>query len=172
MNNDYAKRIAEAVIEAAAIKAERSVTRDEAAEHIRSLDLDAIIASEAPADQPAPGVNQEAPGVSSGGKWQPEWMTPEMMRAVQLNSELGAYAAANLSGAYNLFQEFWKVGMQAAKRDALTQAPQERVAVMPWYERKANDRATLHPVTVHMQAEIDELRALLSLAQSSEGEKP
>jgi hypothetical protein len=40
------------------------------------------------------------------------------------------------------------------------QAP--ALSVMPWYERKANDRATLHPATVHMQAEIDELRALLS----------
>ena len=33
----------------------------------------------------------------------PEEMTPEMMRSVQLNSELGAYAASNLSGAYDLF---------------------------------------------------------------------
>ena len=50
--------------------------------------------------QPAPGVQDE--------------MTPEMMRAVQLNSELGAYAAANLSGAYDLFTEFWKVACRAA----------------------------------------------------------
>lgn len=41
-------------------------------------------------------------------------MTPEMMRAVQLNSGLGAYAAANLSGAYDLFAEFWKVACRAA----------------------------------------------------------
>ena len=41
-------------------------------------------------------------------------MTPEMMRAVQLNSELGAYAASNLSGAYDLFSEFWKVACCAA----------------------------------------------------------
>lgn len=41
-------------------------------------------------------------------------MTPEMMRAVQLNSELGAYAASNLSGAYDLFSEFWKVACRAA----------------------------------------------------------
>lgn len=44
----------------------------------------------------------------------PDEMTPEMMRAVQLNSELGAYAAANLSGAYGLFAEFWKVAHRAA----------------------------------------------------------
>lgn len=41
-------------------------------------------------------------------------MTPEQMRAVQLNSELGAYAAANLTGAYSLFREFWDVAIAAA----------------------------------------------------------
>lgn len=41
-------------------------------------------------------------------------MAPEMMRAVQLNSELGGYAAANLSGAYSLFREFWGVAIAAA----------------------------------------------------------
>lgn len=45
----------------------------------------------------------------------PSEMTPEMMRAVQLNSELGAYAAANMSGAYDLFREFWEVALRAAK---------------------------------------------------------
>ena len=44
----------------------------------------------------------------------PEEMTPEMMRAVQLNSKLGEYAASNLSGAYDLFAEFWKVARRAA----------------------------------------------------------
>lgn len=53
--------------------------------------------------QPAPIVTEE--------------MTPEMMRAVQLNSELGAYAASNLSGAYDLFAEFWKVACRAAMLD-------------------------------------------------------
>ncbi|WP_227549837.1 hypothetical protein [Klebsiella quasipneumoniae] len=48
----------------------------------------------------------------------PEEMTPEMMRAVQLNSELGAYAASNLSGAYDLFAEFWKVACRAAMLQA------------------------------------------------------
>lgn len=52
----------------------------------------------------------------------PKEMTPEMMRAVQLNSELGAYAAANLSGAYDLFAEFWKVACRAAM---LAASPQE-----------------------------------------------
>ena len=58
--------------------------------------------------QPAPVVSEE--------------MTPEMMRSVQLNSELGAYAASNLSGAYDLFAEFWKVACRAAM---LAAAPQE-----------------------------------------------
>lgn len=44
----------------------------------------------------------------------PVEMTPEQMRAVQLNSELGAYASANLSGAYSLFREFWDVAIAAA----------------------------------------------------------
>lgn len=44
----------------------------------------------------------------------PDEMTPEMMRAVQLNSELGAYAVSNLSGAYDLFSEFWKVASSAS----------------------------------------------------------
>ncbi|VTN64561.1 Eaa1 [Klebsiella pneumoniae] len=48
----------------------------------------------------------------------PEEMTPEMMRSVQLNSELGAYAASNLSGAYDLFAEFWKVACRAAMLQA------------------------------------------------------
>lgn len=46
-----------------------------------------------------------------------EEMTPEMMRAVQLHSELGAYAAANLTGAYGMFAEFWKVACRAAMLD-------------------------------------------------------
>lgn len=48
----------------------------------------------------------------------PEEMTPEMMLAVQLNSELGAYAVSNLSGAYDLFAEFWKVACRAAMPQA------------------------------------------------------
>lgn len=55
----------------------------------------------------APQLPQQAPVVT-------DEMTPEMMRAVQLNSELGAYAVSNLSGAYDLFAEFWKVACRAA----------------------------------------------------------
>lgn len=46
----------------------------------------------------------------------PAEITPAMMRAVQLRSELGAYAAANLAGAYDLFAEFWRVAVDEAKK--------------------------------------------------------
>jgi len=39
------------------------------------------------------------------------------MRAVQLNSELGGYAASNLFGAYSLFREFWDVAIAAAPQE-------------------------------------------------------
>lgn len=54
------------------------------------------------------------PDVPDGYALVPVDMTPEQMRAVQLNSELGAYAAANLTGAYSLFREFWGVACSAA----------------------------------------------------------
>ena len=41
----------------------------------------------------------------------PKEITPEMMRAIQIKSELGGYATANLSGAYDLFSEFWNVAV-------------------------------------------------------------
>lgn len=44
----------------------------------------------------------------------PKEMTPEMMRAVQIKSELGGYAASELSGAYDVFREFWDVAVSAA----------------------------------------------------------
>ena len=53
----------------------------------------------------------------------PDEMTPEMMRAVQLNSELGAYAASNLCGAYDLFAEFWKIACSAATLKSVTNEP-------------------------------------------------
>lgn len=52
--------------------------------------------------------------VKDGWVMVPVEMTPEQMRAVQLKSELGADAAANLSGAYSLFSEFWRVAISAA----------------------------------------------------------
>jgi|GEM_PF-1031107 len=55
-----------------------------------------------------------SPLIHDGWVAVPVDMTPEQMRAVQLNSELGAYAAANLSGAYSLFREFWDVAIAAA----------------------------------------------------------
>ena len=55
-----------------------------------------------------------SPVIPDGWVMVPVDMTPEQMRAVQLNSELGAYASANLSGAYSLFREFWDVAVKSA----------------------------------------------------------
>lgn len=55
-----------------------------------------------------------SPVIPDGWVLAPVDMTPEQIRAVQLNSELGAYAAANLTGAYSLFREFWDVAIAAA----------------------------------------------------------
>ncbi|HBW1190644.1 TPA: DUF551 domain-containing protein [Klebsiella pneumoniae] len=75
----------------------------------------------------------------------PDEMTPEMMRSVQLNSELGAYAASNLSGAYDLFAEFWKEACRAAMLAAAKQSPGSEPATVPgkWIpvsERMPEDR--------------------------------
>ena len=51
----------------------------------------------------------------------PHQMTPEMMKKVQMFSELGAYAAENWAGAYDNFQEFWQVAISA-----LPAAPQRK----------------------------------------------
>jgi hypothetical protein len=54
-----------------------------------------------------------SPVIPGGWVVVPVDMTPEQMRAVQFESELGSYAAANLSGAYSLFREFWDVAVAA-----------------------------------------------------------
>jgi hypothetical protein len=59
-------------------------------------------------------------------------MTPEMMRKVQMHSELGAYAASNLVGAYDLFQEFWRVAMSAAPQPAQQEPVEYWNAVEGW----------------------------------------
>lgn len=58
-----------------------------------------------------------SPAIPEGYVMVPKEMTTEMMRAVQLYSELGAYAAANLSGAYDLYREFWTVAMRVAPQE-------------------------------------------------------
>lgn len=55
-----------------------------------------------------------SPVVPDGLVMVPVELAPEQIRAVQLNSELGAYAAANLTGAYSLFRELWDVAIAAA----------------------------------------------------------
>ncbi|WP_262770172.1 hypothetical protein [Enterobacter asburiae] len=59
-------------------------------------------------------VSGNPQAIPDGWKLVPVDMTPEQMRAVQLKSELGSYAAANLTGAYSLFREFWDVAVTAA----------------------------------------------------------
>lgn len=59
--------------------------------------------------RPAPAINL--------AELVPGEMTPDMMKSVQCNSELGAYAAGNLAGAYDLFDEFWKVARAAMLRN-------------------------------------------------------
>lgn len=59
-------------------------------------------------------LSGNSPVIPDGWVMVPVDMTPEQMRAVQIKSELGSYAAANLSGAYSLFREFWDVSVAAA----------------------------------------------------------
>ena len=57
-----------------------------------------------------------SPVTPNGWVMVPKELTPEMMRAVQIRSELGGYATSNLSGAYNMFSEFWNVAVSAAPK--------------------------------------------------------
>ena len=60
------------------------------------------------------GADGNSPVIPDGWVIVPVDMSPEMMRAVQINSELGAYSATNLTGAYSLFREFWDVAIASA----------------------------------------------------------
>lgn len=57
-----------------------------------------------------------SPVIPDGWVMVPKELTPEMMRAVQIRSELGGYATSNLSGAYNMFSEFWNVAVSVAPK--------------------------------------------------------
>lgn len=61
-------------------------------------------------------VNGNSPVIPDGWVMVPKELTPEMMRAVQIRSELGGYATSNLSGAYNMLSEFWNVAVSAAPK--------------------------------------------------------
>ncbi|MGR3180932.1 hypothetical protein [Enterobacter cancerogenus] len=65
------------------------------------------------------GADGNSPVIPDGWVMVPVDMPPEMMRAVQVNSELGAYAATNLNGAYSLFREFWDVAVTAAPQQEM-----------------------------------------------------
>ena len=64
----------------------------------------------------AESTSGNSPVIPDGWVMVPVDMPHEMMRAVQVNSELGAYAATNLNGAYSLFREFWDVAVTAAPK--------------------------------------------------------
>ncbi|HBB4816629.1 TPA: hypothetical protein KBO73_000179 [Escherichia coli] len=61
-------------------------------------------------------LDGNSPVTPDGWVMVPKELTPEMMRAVQIRSELGGYATSNLSGAYNMFSEFWNVAVSAAPK--------------------------------------------------------
>ncbi|HBA9709191.1 TPA: ead/Ea22-like family protein [Escherichia coli] len=61
-------------------------------------------------------LSGNSPVTTDGWVMVPKELTPEMMRAVQIRSELGGYATSNLSGAYNMFSEFWNVAVSAAPK--------------------------------------------------------
>lgn len=61
-------------------------------------------------------INGNSPVTPDGWVIVPKELTPEMMRAVQIRSELGGYATSNLSGAYIMFSEFWNVAVSAAPK--------------------------------------------------------
>ncbi|HAW3771478.1 TPA: ead/Ea22-like family protein [Escherichia coli] len=61
-------------------------------------------------------LDGNSPVTPDGWVMVPKELTPEMMRAVQIRSELGGYATYNLSGAYNMFSEFWNVAVSAAPK--------------------------------------------------------
>ncbi|EFC2234695.1 TPA: ead/Ea22-like family protein [Escherichia coli] len=61
-------------------------------------------------------LSGNSPVTPDGWVMVPKELAPEMMRAVQIRSELGGYATSNLSGAYNMFSEFWNVAVSAAPK--------------------------------------------------------
>ncbi len=61
-------------------------------------------------------LSGNSPVTPDGWVMVPKELTPEMMRAVQIRSELGGYATSNLSGAYNMFSEFWNVAVSSAPK--------------------------------------------------------
>ncbi|EFB9915941.1 DUF551 domain-containing protein [Escherichia coli] len=61
-------------------------------------------------------LDGNSPVTPDGWVMVPKELTPEMVRAVQIRSELGGYATSNLSGAYNMFSEFWNVAVSAAPK--------------------------------------------------------
>jgi hypothetical protein len=108
---------------------------------------------------------------------QPEAAQDERSRFEAWATEQGFDLSKSVDGSYSygITKSRW-YAWQAAKRDALTQAPQERAVVTDEWIISAVSAAKIH--FVHEGAETTlaighaVANALLSLAQSSEGEKP
>lgn len=77
----------------------------------------AMLADNSGPDGPLAG-RMNSPVIPDGYVMVPEKaMTPKMIIAVQMNTELGSYAAANLVSAYRLFDEFWSEACRAAQQE-------------------------------------------------------
>jgi hypothetical protein len=56
-------------------------------------------------------------GVPEGMVLVPREMTPEMMKAVQMYSEVGAHICGSWIGAYGCIQELWNVAIAAQRKE-------------------------------------------------------
>jgi hypothetical protein len=64
-------------------------------------------------------THPEPQTVPAGFALVPVELTPEMLRAIQLKSAIGAEIAANWTGAYESFQELYSVAITAAPKGAV-----------------------------------------------------
>jgi hypothetical protein len=69
----------------------------------------------------------------------PDSMTPEMLKKVQMFSELGSYAAENWANAYDVFHEFWRVAVSALPKSS--QFKPEHQVFVKWASNVGHDTA-------------------------------
>ncbi len=86
-------------------------------------------------------------------------MTPEMIRAVQTKSELGAYAAANLANAYDLFKEFWEVAVAASNDSTHLELQQAKEVIVLMQQQYAEDGKTI----AELKAKLEEASKVASV---------
>jgi hypothetical protein len=79
----------------------------------------------------------------------PVKLTPEMMTAAQINSEIGAEIASNWIGAYSCFEELWRVWLAAAPPSPGAAQGAEPVALTDErIEQLANRAGVIYPARV------------------------